>query len=77
LAIRKEILKCSGDSRPANTKFGGNVTSGVTMRSQRKDVFLLRGGDGAHSRLEYEKRISTAYIACIQALFKIRLLYQP
>ena len=43
---RLKLLKNSGDSGPSNTKFGGNVTSGVPIRSKREDVFLLSRGDG-------------------------------
>ena len=77
LVIGKEVLKCSGDSRSPNTKFGSNMMSGAAIGGQRKDVFLLGGGNGMHGKLGIEKRIRTAYIAHIQALFEIRLLYQP
>ena len=48
LSIRKVFLKDPGDGRPANTKFGGNMTCGVTIGSKGEDVFLLSRGDGMH-----------------------------
>ena len=77
LAVRKQILEYSGDGRLPNTKFGSNVTNGVTIGGQRKDVFLLRGGDGVHDELKYENRIKTGYIAFSQALFDIKAPYKP
>ena len=49
--IGKEILRCPGNSRPANSKFGGNLMIGETIRSKRKDIFLLSRGDGMHAEL--------------------------
>ncbi len=47
-SIRKVFLKDPGDGRPANTKFGGNMTSGELIGSKGEDVFLLSRGDGMH-----------------------------
>jgi hypothetical protein len=53
--IGKEGLKCSGHSRPAKTKFGGNMTIGETIGSKRKDIFLLSRGGGMHGDFESNK----------------------
>jgi hypothetical protein len=41
-------MKGFDDSRLAKTSFLGNRVSRVTMRSQRKDIFLVSRGDGMH-----------------------------
>ena len=48
LLIGEELSKDPGDGRPANTKFGGNMTCRVTIGSKGEDVFLLSRGDGMH-----------------------------
>ena len=46
--VEKEVSEYSGDGRLAETKRGGNMTSGITMTSQSKDVFFLSREDGMH-----------------------------
>jgi hypothetical protein len=43
------------------------MTSGGAIRGQRKDVFFLSRGDGAHCELRGPERISLDYIAGTQA----------
>ena len=46
--VGKEVSEYPGDSRLAETKGGGNITSGMVMTGQSKDVFFLSKGDGMH-----------------------------
>ena len=46
--VGKEVSEYPGDSRLAETKGGGNMTSGMVMTGQSKDVFFLSRGDGMH-----------------------------
>ena len=50
LSIGKKVLEYSGDSGLANTSLRGNITGGVTMGDQRKDVFLVGRRNGVHIR---------------------------
>ena len=50
-AIGKDVMKSSDDSRLAKTSSLGNRVSRMTMRSQRKDIFLVSRGDGMHDEL--------------------------
>ena len=52
LLVWKELLEDSGDSGLADTQFGGNMTSGMTMGGQGEDVFFLSRGDGSHGGIE-------------------------
>ena len=51
VVVGKEFMKCSGNNRPSNTKFGGNMMIGEAIGSKRKDIFLLSRGDRMHDEL--------------------------
>ena len=46
--VEKKVYEYSGDSRLAETKGKGNITSGIVMAGQSKDVFCLSRGSGMH-----------------------------
>ena len=58
----KNFVKCSDDSRLANTSFGGNGVSRIAMRSERKDIFLLSRGNRMHDELRDLEKIECAYM---------------
>jgi hypothetical protein len=71
VVVGKEIMKCSGNSRPANTKFGGNMTIGEAIRSKRKDIFLLSRGGRMHDELWLFENVEPGYIPCKHCLVAI------
>jgi hypothetical protein len=48
LTLGKDVFKYSEHSKLADIQGGDNITSGMTITGQKKDVFLLRGEDGIH-----------------------------
>ena len=69
--VGEKNMKCSGNSRPSNTKFGGNMAIGETIGSKRKNVFLLSRGDGMHDKLWLLVSVGLVYIACRHCLMAI------
>ena len=51
IAVRQRVFEHSGDSRLTDTQARGNITGGMTMGGQGKDVFHLSRGYGKHEEV--------------------------
>ena len=69
--VGEKNIKCSGNSKPGNTKFGGNIVIGETIGSKRKNVFLLSRGDGMHDKLWLLVNVGLVYIVCRHCIMAI------
>jgi len=47
-----QLIQISRDNRLANTQFGGNRTTRISIRGQGKDIFFLSKGNGVYSEFK-------------------------
>ena len=71
MMVGERNMKCPGNSRPINTKFGDNIAIEETIENKRKNVFLLNKRDGTYDELWLLASVGLVYIACKHCLMAI------